>query len=327
MICPVCRSQNMETAKFCGNCGSPFPRSSQPSASLLNCPQGHVYSAVYEHCPYCPQPERSVTPADFATRVETPLETEIESPRATPSADFATRVEVPPETEVEPPAQSASARTEKMRRDYATLIDPGAGATVMDPITSSPTAAPSPAPPRVPTPASSAPPPSSPRANASPEPVPSAPPPPPPPEVMKPPAQPPAPPAAQDPAAKSRAGRRTLVVPEEELPPAAVPKGRLVGWLVAFDRNPDGQDYRLRAGRNVLGANPSCDIIVDDEAVSGVHASIVYRNGRCLIKDELSSNGTFVNGVEIEEPRALQSYDQIRIGNTTLTFVSLERPA
>jgi predicted component of type VI protein secretion system len=121
--------------------------------------------------------------------------------------------------------------------------------------------------------------------------------------------------------------RRTLVVPPDEAPQAAVSKGRLIGWLVTFRVNADGTDYRLRAGRNVVGANPSCDIVVDDEAVSGVHASIVYRNGRCMIKDELSSNGTFVNGVEVQEPRPLQSYDEIRVGNTTLTFIAVERAA
>jgi pSer/pThr/pTyr-binding forkhead associated (FHA) protein len=61
--------------------------------------------------------------------------------------------------------------------------------------------------------------------------------------------------------------------------------------------------------------------------VSGVHASLVYRNGRCFIKDELSSNGTFVNGAEIQEPCQLQNYDEIRVGNTILTFVAVERAA
>jgi hypothetical protein len=56
LTCPVCRSQNMDTAKFCGNCGTPFPRSPAPSSSLVKLSAGHIYSAVYEHCPYCPQP-------------------------------------------------------------------------------------------------------------------------------------------------------------------------------------------------------------------------------------------------------------------------------
>src|SRR4029078_5856441 len=101
LICPVCRIQNMETAKFCGNCGNPFPRPSMPTSTLINSPKGHVYSAVYQFCPYCPQPEpitQSGPPSEFATRVEEPV-TLFEPPAASPSArlppyatNFETRV-------------------------------------------------------------------------------------------------------------------------------------------------------------------------------------------------------------------------------------------
>lgn len=101
-------------------------------------------------------------------------------------------------------------------------------------------------------------------------------------------------------------------------------KGKLVGWLVSYTRNPDGEDFKLRAGYNRLGANPACDIVLEDETVSGSHAIIVFREGKCLIKDDLSRNGTFVNGKEITEAHPLQSYDQVRIGNTTLTFVAAQ---
>src|SRR5262245_9312758 len=77
LICPICRNQNLDTAKFCGNCGNSFTRSSTSTSSLINCAQGHVYSAVYEHCPYCPQPQFETQfesrDSDFAARVETPI--------------------------------------------------------------------------------------------------------------------------------------------------------------------------------------------------------------------------------------------------------------
>ena len=101
-------------------------------------------------------------------------------------------------------------------------------------------------------------------------------------------------------------------------------KGKILGWLITYSKNRDGVDFRLRIGHNRVGAHPACDIVVDDDTVSGSHAVIVYRDGRCLIKDDLSRNGTFVNGVEITEARTLQNYDQIRVGNTTLTFVASE---
>src|SRR5262245_64152202 len=85
LICPTCRNQNLDTAKFCGNCGNSFTRSSTSTSSLINCAQGHVYSAVYEHCPYCPQQQFEDVDSDFATRVETPI-TAIEPYRGTGTA-------------------------------------------------------------------------------------------------------------------------------------------------------------------------------------------------------------------------------------------------
>ena len=93
LICPVCRSQNMDTAKFCGNCGNPFPRPAAPTSSLINCAQGHVYSAVYEYCPYCPQPESR--DSDFITRVEEPITAVDPAPYTHSQSpnDFATRID------------------------------------------------------------------------------------------------------------------------------------------------------------------------------------------------------------------------------------------
>src|SRR5262249_37610779 len=85
----------------CGNCGNSFTRQSASTSSLINCAQGHVYSAVYEHCPYCPQPQIESLESDFATRVETPV-TAIDPSRGTGptvfahsqnTADFATRID------------------------------------------------------------------------------------------------------------------------------------------------------------------------------------------------------------------------------------------
>jgi pSer/pThr/pTyr-binding forkhead associated (FHA) protein len=115
-----------------------------------------------------------------------------------------------------------------------------------------------------------------------------------------------------------------MMLSDQGLPPRKS-KGRIVGWLVTYSHNPDGDDFRIYAGYNRIGANPVCDVQIEDETVSGSHAIIVYRDGRCLIKDDLSRNGTFVNGREITEAQPLQCYDQVRVGNTTLIFISAAR--
>lgn len=348
LICPVCRSQNMESAKFCGNCGNPFPRPSPPTTSFTTCAQGHKYAAVYQNCPYCPPintpPE---TTSDFATRIG---ETRVSEPitafepappppppvAVPPSTDFATRIDVVPTvfetridaeattleasyawpsaqpTKADPPPAPSSAPTEvissfaqttmaeipilDLPETEETVVMEAMATQVSEPLslTNSYTEAPL----RV--------------DNFHPPVEPVAPPPPEPVKVSVPP--PPAPPEIE---------RRTMIVESAALPRAS--KGKLVGWLVSYSQNPDGEDHRLYSGYNRLGANPVCDIVIEDETVSGSHAIIVYREGRCLIKDDLSRNGTFVNGREITEAHPLQNYDEVRIGNTYLTFVAAQR--
>jgi len=300
LICPICRNQNLDTAKFCGNCGNSFTRSSTSTSSLINCAQGHVYSAVYEHCPYCPQPQFEDLDSDFATRVETPI-TAIEPSRGTGPATYATM-------------QNPS--------DFVTRVDTRENMfeTVEAPTTLPPPAPPAPAPAFVPTEITHVPL-SEPLGSAPVEPF----------RVsghIEPPAasqeswhsqtQEPTPQAVSP-----TLDRRTVVL--DQSAPQRKSKGRIVGWLVTFSHNPDGEDFRIYAGYNRIGANPVCDVLIEDETVSGSHAIIVYRDGRCLIKDDLSRNGTFVNGREITEAQALQSYDQIRVGNTHLVFVAAQR--
>ena len=119
--------------------------------------------------------------------------------------------------------------------------------------------------------------------------------------------------------------RGTMVISTEDMKKSLTAKGKLVGWLVSYAKNPDGEDFKLYAGYNRLGANPACDIVVDDDTVSGSHAIIVFRDGRFLIKDDLSRNGTFVNNKEVTEAHPLQSYDQVRLGNTSMTFVAAQK--
>ncbi|MDX2030364.1 MAG: FHA domain-containing protein [Blastocatellia bacterium] len=326
LICSVCRSQNLDSAKFCGNCGNPFPRSSGTAApaaasstsSLINCSQGHIYSAVYQSCPYCPQSGDLVT--DFATRIDderpSPI-TAVDPPayqanlRSLPTSnDFITRVS-PEETLFEPMEPTANERS--LITSQTPILAPTeviSLATALDT-----NAEPFPVGESLPPMPSS--PPFREEETTSIEQAFEAPQPPEPPRVT---------PMSSTPVDPMDGDRRTIVVTEPGQPVRGS-KGRIVGWLITYSHDPDGEDFRIFAGYNRMGANPVCDIVVQDETVSGSHAIIVYRDGRCLIKDDLSRNGTFVNGREISESYPLQSYDQIRIGNTYLTFIAAQRIA
>ena len=69
----------------------------------------------------------------------------------------------------------------------------------------------------------------------------------------------------------------------------------------------------------VIGRDPSCDVIVAHPIVSKRHAEIVKQNGKVVILDMGSVNGTFVNGIRIKR-HELQELDRVVIGPSELHF-------
>ncbi|NVB37835.1 FHA domain-containing protein [Pseudenhygromyxa sp. WMMC2535] len=79
-------------------------------------------------------------------------------------------------------------------------------------------------------------------------------------------------------------------------------------------------EYPLTAF-NTLGRHPDNTIQVLDRIVSKEHARITLGpNGRWMIRDAGSLNGTMVNGERVGEG-ALNDGDQLQLGNTTFRFV------
>ena len=130
------------------------------------------------------------------------------------------------------------------------------------------------------------------------------------------------------------------VRPETEAPPVertvvfqktmaggAEAKRYVVGWLVGLSSPIRGESYPVRIGRNTLGRDRRADIFVNDEQASTHHADLVFRpeEKRFILMDHNSTNGTYVNEVEIEPRRDLAEKDVIRIGAHKFLFVPLCR--
>jgi hypothetical protein len=77
----------------------------------------------------------------------------------------------------------------------------------------------------------------------------------------------------------------------------------------------DGQGhvrtYPLDESERVLGRDPSCAFYIASEHISWNHAAIHYVDGRHLIVDLGSTNGTTVNGQSASSPILLRPNDQI----------------
>lgn len=80
-----------------------------------------------------------------------------------------------------------------------------------------------------------------------------------------------------------------------------------------------GQTYELRATLRV-GRHPFNEISLDDRSVSRYHCWIALEDGRAVLEDLASGNGTFVNGDRLRGRRPLKPGDRILVGNTQFVF-------
>jgi pSer/pThr/pTyr-binding forkhead associated (FHA) protein len=60
--------------------------------------------------------------------------------------------------------------------------------------------------------------------------------------------------------------------------------------------------------------------IEQDEFASARHARFEPRRDGVWVQDRGSTNGTFVNGAQLERPRRLAAGDVVRVGETDLRY-------
>ena len=61
-----------------------------------------------------------------------------------------------------------------------------------------------------------------------------------------------------------------------------------------------------------------CDIELDDEKVSKLHASFLLHEQNLILVDNNSTNGTYVNGHKVDK-KELKDGDLIIVGNTNIS--------
>ena len=78
--------------------------------------------------------------------------------------------------------------------------------------------------------------------------------------------------------------------------------------------------FPLKKGLVTLGRSERCDMPLDHPRVSRLHASICESDHGPILCDLQSRNGTYVNGVRIEQ-QLLRNRDVIRLGNCELRYL------
>jgi len=92
-------------------------------------------------------------------------------------------------------------------------------------------------------------------------------------------------------------------------------------------QGPDkGRSFTLNDGECIIGRESETAPLTDG-TVSRRHAKLTLQNGRWILSDLGSANGTFLNGTRLTQPMPVDRGDQIRCGGTLLIFQAGTRPS
>jgi len=82
---------------------------------------------------------------------------------------------------------------------------------------------------------------------------------------------------------------------------------------------PEQAGHRYPLGDEVtVGRAAGCQIIIEDNYVSQLHARLFLRDGQLLVEDLGSTNGTYLNRAKVSGPMVMQRGDRLQVGNTVM---------
>jgi pSer/pThr/pTyr-binding forkhead associated (FHA) protein len=101
--------------------------------------------------------------------------------------------------------------------------------------------------------------------------------------------------------------------------PSAIKTGTLV--VLKSPALEEGTRFELDSAALTIGRGGQNDVpLEEDEFTSARHARFEPRRDGVWVQDRGSTNGTFVNGTQIDRPRRLAPGDVVRVGETDLRY-------
>ena len=104
----------------------------------------------------------------------------------------------------------------------------------------------------------------------------------------------------------------------EPRPARAARNPRIPTHLVLTSGPLAGTSLPLRDSGVLIGRNPECALVLDDEFASGRHARILRAEDGWYVEDLGSTNGTFVGQYRVGDPVPVETGTAIRIGRTVI---------
>ena len=84
--------------------------------------------------------------------------------------------------------------------------------------------------------------------------------------------------------------------------------------------------FEIEHGEYIIGRDASCHIVVDADAVSRHHARLSFSAYEMVIEDLDSSNGVFIDGIQVQIPTRIRPDQEVQIGAARIV-VRLSRTA
>lgn len=97
-----------------------------------------------------------------------------------------------------------------------------------------------------------------------------------------------------------------------------IPVGEAI--LVVRSGDAEGEHFPLRTQVTTIGRHPESDMVLDDITVSRRHSEVRLVDGRYVVSDAGSLNGTYVNQARVDSA-VLQQGDELQVGKFHLVFL------
>ena len=107
--------------------------------------------------------------------------------------------------------------------------------------------------------------------------------------------------------------------PTQTKPAKSAKRNKKEPWVLAIDSGIHAGDRLQLVPEVHIGRSDACELVLDDDYVSNMHAQLNHRdNGTWVLSDLGSTNGTFVNQMRITNPTPVGIHDIIRIGDVQM---------
>lgn len=96
------------------------------------------------------------------------------------------------------------------------------------------------------------------------------------------------------------------------------------GLLIVTRGDLVGSRFLLDKPVTTTGRHPDSDFFLDDITVSRHHARFLLKDGRFMVEDQESLNGTYINRTLVDHCAPLRSGDEVQIGKFRMLFFTKE---